>query len=214
MKARALGSVVVVGMLGFLAWAWSRLPERVAVHWNAVFKPDSWGPRWHLLVLPGIALGILLLAPLLRRIDPRRADYARWNETFWLLINVIVLLMAVLCVGMIGFNLGWPLDMRTVILGAVGMMFVGLGNYLPRVRRNWWMGFRTPWTLSSDRVWRETHRLGGRLLVLAGLDLVVAAFLPRVAAPWVALAGVAVAVLVPTVYSYVLWRQEPQEPQG
>ncbi len=213
MKGRALGPALVAGMLGFLAWAWARLPERVAVHWNATFHADRWAARTELLVLPAIALAICVFAPLLRRIDPRRADYARWDETFWLVINLIVLLMAVMHVAMIGFNLGWPLDMRTVILGGLGMVFVGLGNYMPRVRRNWWMGFRTPWTLSSDRVWRETHRLGGRLLVLGGLDLVVAAFLPRVAAPWVALAGVAVAVLVPTVYSYLLWRQEPHEGQ-
>ncbi len=211
MKTRWLGLLLIVGMLAFLAWAWPQLPERVAVHWNAAFQADSWRPRWHLLLLPAVALVVWGLLPLLRRIDPRRADYARWDETFWLLINLIVLLMVVMHVGMIGFNLGWPLDMRTVILGALGMLFVGLGNYMPRVRRNWWMGFRTPWTLSSERVWRETHRLGGRLLVLAGLDLVVAAFLPRVAAPWVALAGVAVAVVVPTVYSYLLWRQESHE---
>jgi uncharacterized membrane protein len=199
---------LIAGMLVFLAWAWPQLPERVAVHWNVAFQADSWRPRGHLLLLPGLALGIWAGMPLLRRIDPRRADYARWDATFWLVVNLIVLFMAVLHVALIGFNLGWPLDMHTVILSVVGLVFVGLGNYMPRVRRNWWVGFRTPWTLSSERVWRQTHRLGGRVLVLGGLMFVVGAFVPRPAAPWVALPGVLLIVLVPTVYSYILWRRE------
>jgi len=208
MKSRWVGAGLIAGMLVFLAWAWPQLPERVAVHWNVAFQADSWRPRGHLLLLPGLALGIWAGMPLLRRIDPRRADYARWDATFWLVVNLIVLFMAVLHVALIGFNLGWPLDMHTVILSVVGLVFVGLGNYMPRVRRNWWVGFRTPWTLSSERVWRQTHRLGGRVLVLGGLMFVVGAFVPRPAAPWVALPGVLLIVLVPTVYSYILWRRE------
>lgn len=208
MKSRWLGLGLIAGMLVFLAWAWPQLPERVAVHWNAAFQADAWRPRWHLLLLPGVASGIWAGMPLLRRIDPRQADYGHWDATFRLVMNLVILLMAMIHVAVVGFNLGWPLDMHTVILNALGLVFVGLGNYMPRVRRNWWVGFRTPWTLSSERVWRETHCLGGRMLVLGGLMFVVAAFAPPPAALWIALPGVLLVVLVPTVYSYILWLRE------
>ncbi len=209
MRSRWLGPVVIVGMLVFLALAWPRLPERMAVHWNATFQVDRWGSRLSAAAtFPVLALGFWVLIPLLRRIDPRREHYERFDDTFWIMVNLLVLMLTAMEVAIVGFNLGWPVDMQRVVLTMVGLLFVALGNYMPRVRSNWWLGIRTPWTLSSERVWRETHRLGGRTFVLGGLDTIVAAFLPKPVAPWVALAGLLVGGFVPVVYSYVLWRRE------
>ncbi|HEX9106887.1 MAG TPA: SdpI family protein [Longimicrobiales bacterium] len=209
MRWRWLGAVVVAAEAAFALAAWPHLPERVVVHWSASFQPDGWGSRLGLVGLPPlIALGLWLLLPLLRRIDPRRANYERWEPTFWLLLNVLLLLTAIMDVALVGYNLGWPIDMHRVLLATLGLLFVALGNYLPRVRSNWWIGIRTPWTLSSERVWRDTHRLGGRTFVAGGLVTLAAALLPVGLAPWVALAGLVVAGFVPVVYSYVLWRRE------
>ncbi len=209
MRSRWLGPVVIAGMLVFLAASWSHLPLRMAVHWNAAFQVDRWGSRLAAAgVFPVVALGCWLLIPLLRRIDPRREHYERFDPTFWIIVNLLVLLLAALEVAVVGFNLGWPVDMQRVVLTLVGLLFVALGNYMPRVRSNWWMGIRTPWTLSSERVWRETHRLGGRTFVLGGVVTMVAAVLPKAVAPWVALAGLVVGGFVPVVWSYVLWRRE------
>ena len=212
MRSRWLGPVVVAAMLGFLAVAWPHLPARMAVHWNASFQVDRWGTRLGAAgPFPVMALFFWVLIPLLRRIDPRRENYDRFDPTFWIVVNLLVLMLAVMEVAIVGFNLGWPIDMQRVVLSLVGLLFVALGNYMPRVRSNWWMGIRTPWTLSSEGVWRETHRLGGRTFVLGGLVTIAAAFLPRLLAPWVALAGLLVGGFVPVVYSYVLWRREAVE---
>ncbi len=213
MRSRGLGPVVIAAMLVFLVLAWPHLPERMAVHWNATFQVDRYGSRLTAAGLfPLLALGCWLGIPLLRRLDPRREHYERFDATFWIVVNLLVLLLAALEVAVVGFNLGWPVDMQRVVLGLLGLLFVALGNYMPRVRSNWWMGIRTPWTLSSERVWRETHRVGGRTFVLGGVVTIVAAFLPKAAAPWVALAGLLVGGFVPVVYSYVLWRKEAGEP--
>jgi uncharacterized membrane protein len=200
-------------MAAFLGWAWPQLPERVAVHWGPSFQVNGWGSRWSLAVLPGVALGMRLLLPLLARLDVGRAGYAHWQPTFWITVNLVVLFMAALEVAMVGFNLGWPVNMRRVILGLLGLLFVGVGNYLPRTRPNRWIGIRTPWTLASDSVWRETHREGGRAFVFGGLVVLAAAFAPGRLIPWVTLAGVAVGLAIPVVYSWVLWRRE-QEGRG
>ena len=93
----------------------------------------------------------------------------------------------------------------------VGLLLVFLGNYLTRVEPNWFVGIRTPWTLSSDTVWRKTHRTSGGLLVIWGLLLVAVAFLPRSAFLPLLVAAIVIAVVIPIVQSYILWKREQHD---
>jgi uncharacterized membrane protein len=154
----------------------------------------------------GAALWILL--PLLRRVDPRRGNYEKFDDTFWLLLNVITVGMLYLHGLTLGVALGYPVDVTRAMLFGIGVLFAALGNYLPRLRSNWWMGIRTPWTLESEDVWRRTHRLGGRTFVAGGVLCMAASFLRGNAAAWLAMGALAFASLTPLVYSYVLWRRE------
>ncbi|MGH7565276.1 MAG: SdpI family protein, partial [Gemmatimonadota bacterium] len=122
--------------------------------------------------------------------------------------NVIALVMAVLHVLTLGLALGWPIDTDRAVTVTMGLLFVGLGNYLPRLRSNWWMGIRTPWTLDSEAVWRETHRVGGWTFVAAGLVLILAGlFVPAGPRAWVSGIALATGVAIPLVYSYVVYRR-------
>jgi uncharacterized membrane protein len=161
------------------------------------------------LFFPGMAIALWLVIPALRRIDPRREQYEKFGETFWLFVNATVCEVALMQVLTLASALGWPVDMARAIPVLVGLLFVTLGNYLPRLRSNWWMGIRTPWTLSNERVWRETHRLGGIAFVLGGLIVMASALVA--AAPirfWLDVAAIAVSALAPAVYSYVAWRRD------
>jgi uncharacterized membrane protein len=91
---------------------------------------------------------------------------------------------------------------------------VVLGNVMPRARPNWWFGIRTPWTLTNDRVWEKTHRLGGMTFVLAGLLLIVSAFLAPTAMVGVLIAASLGASLIPVIYSYFAWKQEASRAQN
>ncbi len=209
MRTRWPGLIAVLALTAFVVWAWPHLPARMATHWNADFQADSWSSKAVAAGLfPGLVLVVWLGLPLLRRIDPKREQYAQWEPTFWLVLNILVLMLSVIEAAAIGYNLGWPVEMRQVMLWVMGLMFAGLGNYLPRVRPNWWIGIRTPWSLSSDVVWRETHRVGGKALVLGGLAMIAASFAPAAIAGRLGIGALLVALLVPTVYSYVLWRRE------
>ena len=209
MSTRWPGWVAVLALAGFVMWAWPQLPARMVTHWNVDFQPDGWSSKAVAAGLfPGLLLVVWLGLPLLRRVDPKRENYAHWEPTFWLVLNILVLMLSGIEAAAIAYNLGWPIEMRQVMLGLVGMMFVGLGNYLPRVKPNWWVGIRTPWSLSSDVVWRETHRVGGWAMALGGLVMIGAAFAPARIGPRLGLGAVLVAVLVPTVYSYLRWRRE------
>jgi hypothetical protein len=108
-----------------------------------------------------------------------------------------------------GFGYSVKID-RLMPIG-VGLLLVFLGNYLTRVEPNWFVGIRTPWTLSSDTVWRKTHRTSGGLLVIGGLLLVAVAFLPRSAFLPLLVAAIVIAVVIPIVQSYILWKREQHD---
>lgn len=209
MTRRWLGLVLLVLMLIVAMWAYPRLPERIPTHWNLQGEVDGWSARWMVFFPPAMGLLMLVLMPVLRRIDPRRANYDRFEPTFWLVINVIIAFMFVPHLMTIGAALGWPLPATDrVLVAAVGVLFILLGNYMPRVKSNWWMGIRTPWTLESESVWRATHRLAGFTFVTGGLIAVAAALLPTKLAFGVSMVAMMSAALVPAAYSYVLYRRE------
>jgi uncharacterized membrane protein len=209
MKSRWLGTAVAAAMWAFALAVYARLPQRIPSHWNLQGEVDGWMDKpWGALFQPFIATVMLGLLWLLPRIDPRRANVERFAEDRRLLINLIILFLAVVQVTTFGHALGWPVQVDRVILAAVGLLFVGLGNYLPRIRSNWFMGIRTPWTMDNERVWRATHRVGGRTFVAAGLVMALAALLPSPAREWTAGAATAFAIAVPLVYSYVAYRRD------
>lgn len=208
MSRRWLGPVLIVGMAIFVAVVYGHLPARMPMHWNASGKVNGWANRWPwALLMPVMTACIWLLLVGLRRVDPRRAHYERFNETFWLFLNLVVSTMALVEVFTLGSALGWGIDMTMAMTAVTGVLFIAIGNYLPRIRSNWWMGIRTPWTLESEHVWRETHRLGGRTFVAGGIISLVALLFPAPLRIWVAMAALGLAGLTPVVYSYVVWRR-------
>jgi uncharacterized membrane protein len=210
MNRRWIGPVVIALMVAFALAVYGRLPEQIPTHFDFSGEPDDWTDRFPgAFVMPAIAAAVYLLLFALRRIDPRRAHYDRFEGTYWVILNVITITMAAFQVLTLGLALGWPIDMGRAITVTVGLLFVGLGNYLPRIRSNWWIGIRTPWTLENETVWRETHRVAGWTFVAAGLALVAAGlFVPAGAREWTSGVALAVGVAVPFVYSYLAFRRE------
>ena len=209
MSRRWIGPVLIGLMIAFALAVYGRLPEQVPTHFGLSGEPDGWTPRFPgAFLMPVLAGGVYLLLIVLRRIDPRGANYSRFEETWWVFLNVIALLMTAIHVLSLGFAIGWPIDMARAVTVTVGLLFVGLGNYMPRLRSNWWMGIRTPWTLESEEVWRETHRVGGWAFVAAGLLVVLAGLLlepgPRA---WASGIAFGTAIVIPLVYSYVAYRR-------
>jgi uncharacterized membrane protein len=212
MSRKWVGAVVIAGMVLFTLAVWRDLPERIPTHWNFRGELNDWSSRaFGAFFAPVLALLLWLGLPVLRRLDPRRQNYERFDATFITLVNCIVLFMGAMHVMMLGSALGWPIDMGRAAFTLIGVAFIVLGNFLPRVRSNWWMGVRTPWTLENERVWRETHRLAGWTFVGAGVIAIVAVALPAPLRGPVALGALMIGGLLPAAWSYVLWRRYQRE---
>ena len=211
MSRKYVGLAIAVGLVVLTSLVWSRLPDSIPIHWNIRGEVDGWARKWPgAFFVSGLAFVLWLLFLVLPRIDPRRSNYERFEPTYWLVANVAIGFMAVIHVLTLATALGWAVDVTRVIMLGLGLLLIALGNYLPRIKPNWWMGIRTPWTLDNDKVWRDTHRISGKTFVAAGLvTLAAALFSPQ----WgfvLMLVSLGVAAVFSIVYSYLAWRREQQ----
>jgi len=210
----ASGFVVLAGFV--LAAAMYRvLPDPMPSHFGMDGRPDDFLPKfWGVFLFPLVMLATTLLLAVLPKISPRGFEMERFAGTwkilrltmlgFLLLIEVLVLDAA---------RSGRPLSHR-VVIGAVGLLFVVIGNFLGKVTRNFFAGIRTPWTLANEEVWLRTHRLAGKLFVAAGLLIAASGLLTFTPMLLIGMAGaIGAAALIPVVYSYFVYRKLEQRPR-
>jgi uncharacterized membrane protein len=213
-KILAIASLLIVAtMLGTALVVASLVPADLPLptHWGLDGRPDAYSDKWTALMLPaGITAAVSLLFYFLPALEPRREGLDR-SQGLYLWGWVALLMMgSVLELALASLALRWPVHAYHLIVAGVGAMPVLVGNQLGKSRSMYMMGLRTPWTLASEDVWMRTHRLAGKLMVAAGLIMIVAAILPLPSGPLsiVMLAAIAVACGGPAAYSFLLWRRE------
>lgn len=210
---RELPSLLLLAvMLVLLATTWPVAPDRVPVHWNAAGEIDRYGSKaFGLLFPPLLGVGLYLVFLFAPLVDPGRANYASFPDTY-LVIRTAVLATIAFFYGVTCLSArGVAVSMQVVAPLAVGMLFVVFGSVMGKIRPNWFVGIRTPWTISSKVAWVRTHRLGGWLFIALGLVFVAnALFGGAWAAHWL-VGGVLGMVVVLFVYSYFAWRGDPDK---
>jgi uncharacterized membrane protein len=190
---------------GVAVWLYPRLPARMPVQWNPHGQIDRYGPRFWVAALPALLIaGIAALTTLLPAISPRRFEIAPFARVYGLLMLVVQGVILVIGLSVLLAGAGYPLPVPMIVMLAIGVLFMVLGNYMGKLRKNFFVGIRTPWTLSSDAVWERTHRVGGWLFMLGGLVAIVATL---AGAPmWLALGALIAAALLPMIYSFQIYR--------
>lgn len=216
MNRRNLASAAIVVMLAMIAvaaWVGQALPGDMPLptHWDIHGEPDRFSDKWTALLLPVLmAGGLSLLFYALPALETRHKHFERsqgvylWAWAALLMLSLLVQLAAV------SVALRWGVHGSAFVLLGVGMTFVLIGNQLGKTRSMYLIGIRTPWTLASEEVWIKTHRLGGKLMVASGVALAVASPLPLPSGLIATIFGavIAVSVIVPIVYSFLLYRRE------
>ena len=209
MRSRWFGLVIAALALIVSIWAYPQLPPTIATHWNVRGTADGFSGRaTAVLIMPLVIIGLTGLFNVLPKLDPRRANYAKFIDTYWLIANAVILFILIGHGMIVATGLGVPVKIDRFMPIGVGLLFIVLGNFLTRVEPNWFIGIRTPWTLSSDTVWRKTHRTGGWLMVVGGFVLAASVFLPHGAFLPLLIAAILIVAVIPVVQSYVLWKRE------
>ena len=207
-------SIIVLTLIAIAVIAgavlWNQLPDQVPSHWNANDEVDGTMPRfWGVFLMPLITLGMFGLFLVLPAIDPLKANIAQFRETF----NIFIVLIVAFMLYIHGLTLAWGLGyqnfkMSAAMLPFMGILFIAIGYLLRQAKRNFFIGIRTPWTLSSDSVWDKTHQLGSVLFMLSGAFAILGGFLGGMTAFWLMFVPLIGSTLFLVVYSYVLYKNE------
>jgi len=193
-------------LLAASAWFYPQLPARVPVHWDAQGHVNGYMPPLKAVAVPIVMLAALaVLTVLLPRISPRRYEIAPFAAVFGIMMLAAQALILIVGLGILLNAVGHPVDMPRTGMFALGALLMVLGNYMGKLRKNFFVGIRTPWTLASDAVWERTHRFAGRLFMLAGLIVIIAVL---AGAPhWLPIAVSLAAALIPCGYSLLIYRR-------
>jgi len=185
---------------------YNALPDLVPSHWNIKGEIDSYLPKLTSIILfPAITLGLALLFPIVSAIDPKKEKYILFRKPWVVLQMSIVLFFAYLYFVTLYMAFNPAIPIIPFIFGGIGVLFVLIGNYLGKIRQNYFVGIKTPWTIDNEEVWNRTNRLGGWLFTIAGLIVFAEAFIQwQVVAVFIV--AVVIAAVLPIVYSYVLFR--------
>jgi uncharacterized membrane protein len=193
----------------------SGLPEGVElpIHWAISGQADRFTDASTALLMPPIIMMCVLgLVLILKFIEPRKENIEQSKNAIHSIIAALVLFMFILEMGYFAMIAGWLVPMNKLVIFAIGVMFMFMGNFLGKVRSNFFIGIRTPWTLSSDNVWIKTHRLAGPLFLAAGLITAMLVWLlPETYTPYLILGTIIPAALIPTFYSWWLFKEENKQ---
>lgn len=184
------------------------MPEKVASHWNIRGEVDGYLPKfWGLFLLPFIFTGVALLLIAVPRIDPLKENikaFRKYYDGFLILFSIFLLSIHL---QVILWNIGVNVSPTVTIPIGIGLLFFYIGILCENSKRNWFIGIRTPWTLSSDRVWEKTHKLGGKLFKAAGVIATLGALFQEYAFILI-LAPIIFAAAYTIVYSYLEYQKE------
>lgn len=205
-----VSTIMLVIPFIMIAVLWSEIPDTIPIHWNIHGEVDRWGSRAFIFLLPLINIGVYLLFMAIPHIDPKKR-IEEFGNLYNLLRFIVVSLMFGLFVIILMATLGY-IDSANWIIYPIFFMILILGNIMGKVKPNYFIGVRTPWTLENEEVWRKTHRLTGYLWVFSSLvALLISFILPREHWLYLILPYCLLIAIVPIAYSYIVYARLEKE---
>lgn len=206
-KKLILTSIVILLPILIGLILWNKLPDQVPTHWNSAGEVDGWSSKvFAVFGLPIVLFAVHWMCILVTSVDPKKQNIE--GKVLWIVFWICPIIS--LLVGMLSYGaaLGVEFKVDKIMLAIMGIMFIVIGNYLPKCKQSYTVGIKLPWTLNDEENWNRTHRMGGKLWVISGIILLLSMLLPTSAMAIVVLAVIGVSVLVPSVYSYLLFREK------
>ncbi len=191
-------------------FVFSGLPPEIPMHWNIHGEIDAWYPKFPWAFMPPvIGIVITILATVLPKIDPKKENYDRFKRQYFIIRLILVAFFAVLQMVIISISMGATfIKVDTIIKLMIGILFIVLGNLMPKFKQNYFVGIKTPWTLNNEAVWAKTHRHGGFVWFVAGFIMSVLAFLPGIGSAVVYFTVILIASIEPILFSWLQYRKQ------
>ncbi|GAA0076677.1 SdpI family protein [Clostridium sp. CTA-5] len=183
---------------------YNKLPNQMPMHWNIAGEINRYGSKSFAAFLPPVLMLLVWLGMLLTpKIDPKKDNYSKFDKSYNIIINVTLTFLFILHISVIAVSLGYNVQINRVIPFMLGILFVFIGNYLPKSRPNFFYGIKTPWTLTNEDTWKKTHRLGGKLFVLSGAIIIISSlFFNKNLQFIVVIISIFIAAIIPVIASY------------
>jgi len=206
-KKEILPIILIIFAFAFGLFIYPLLPEQIPSHWNIEGEIDSWsGKGFAVLFFPSFTLIVYLLMTFIPLIDPLRKNYLKFSRAYFWFRFLFVAFMISLYLYTLGAAFGNQIKINYFIIPALAVLFIFLGLFMPKVKRNYFVGIRTPWTIHSEETWNETHKYAGRVFIIAGLISLVGLFLPEYSF-LIFFIAVICAMIISVVYSYFVFRR-------
>ena len=206
--------VIIILPFLYLAYLWDKLPDKVPVHWNIKGQIDAYGDRHDLILLPFLlpllVYIVFLIAP---KLDPKN-KLNQMGEKYQMIKFLMTTLTSALAIFIIHSARSESNLNSNYLIMLIGILFVIMGNYFKTIRENYFIGIRTPWTLEDEVVWKETHKLGGKLWFIGGLIVVISSLtLDREVGFIVFMVIAGLISVIPIVYSYLVFKNRRKRNQ-
>ncbi|MBM3309769.1 MAG: SdpI family protein [Candidatus Altiarchaeales archaeon] len=207
-KKDPISIALILAMLGIAAYIYPSMPDSIATHWNAVGEVDAYSSKAvGLFAIPALTAVVYLLFLAIPKIDVFKDNimsFIGYYDNFKLLF---VAFMLIVYSSTILQNMGYKFGLNTVLIPAVAVLFYYLGHIMPHMRRNFFIGIRTPWTLANEKVWNKVHNIGGKTFRLNAAVILLSLAVPSYSI-WVLLASILLNALYLIAYSYLLYQKE------
>lgn len=212
-KESPLLLIVILPSL-YLGYIWNDLPKKVPIHWNINGEIDRYGSKSELLLIPFLLpLLIYLIFLIVPHIDPKK-KIQQMGSKYQTLKVILTTFMSVLALYILYSVKNESVSNPNTLFLLIGLLFFVLGNYFKTIKANYFIGIRTPWTLENEKIWKETHQLGGKLWFVGGLLIVAASLILEKSTTAIFFITVTVLIsFIPIVYSYLLFRRYKNEEQ-
>ena len=200
-----IAAAMIVATLVVTVVLYAHLPDQIPEHWNFKGEIDHYGSRQSIFMLPGIMAAALLLFAVLPWLSPKRFELETFRSTYLYLMILVLALIAYFHALILWAAFSRPLNMPRSLMGALFLFLILIGNVLGKVKRNFYIGVRTPWTLASEKVWYATHRFAAKAFVAAGFLGLLSVFIGT--PPAVGLSILIAAALASVIYSLVYYKR-------
>ncbi len=208
LKTEILPLLILVAAIISSFYFYSHFPEKVPTHWNFAGEVDDWGSRAIAFVIPAVMVGIYILFLVFPFLDPKKEKYEQFSKVYHVFKGVMILFMAMLYFATSLNILGYNLPIGIIVPVGVGVLFIIMGNYMGKIKSNWFFGIKTPWTLSSEEVWNKTHRFGGKMFMLGGVLIALDSFSPIDWRLPIFIIAIIIVLLGTVGYSYLVYLKE------